>query len=804
MVLTLIPAMPSFAAALTLNETLYTATDSNVPDGFVDGTEQAQAESVRPGRETKGKILTAVTTAQAFTAIDESQVTFQLSAGDMFTEFEIDIVEADADEITLDGDSARVQWDADDNRIAVDLNDGDSIMAVRFTAEIAEDATGRRIVEVVFPNGESMDGTDTYESVRPLKWYYAQVAGTVLGSVNRLTAIEEWTPNNTWRTIPGARFEIVNPRLYPANEFNVTGNRSAIEMRLNSDFNWVTNEDNIAGELKGTRIFFDNVDMTNTIFADADNYDLNRDRTVLTIFPDQFMAGYDGWVTVEVAPMFSLTRDARLGQEVIVDVDSYKAKGSVVIAKYVDFTTGITVKDVREILAGTAKENKDYRVKIILEDNSLGLASLRDIDMSFANGTAKLIRAEGIDRTKVDAFRQGSRVASGIETPTTGINDDIIDNEWRYTEDYADTFQFTTINNGTNTAVRPVQDEIVLEFYIRGDNNAGGKDMTVNVTGRGMDYKDVKVATVVAPVAMEVNEVKSIELGLQAQEAGTIVLTETKAGALERGREYQIVLNDTDSLQATGQIKILDGYKVEVAEGNGLNVRTSVIDGVMTLTVLRESITTPAKITISNMRVTTDRTVAYGDIKAELIPRDSQTFWAYNLGFRPVTGQTFVLTDAREVKVDRAKTILASMKYMKLATEALTGVQKETVFTIGSTTYTVAGVANTLDAAPYISNNRTMLPIGTVAKLVGATVNYDTTTRTAVFTKDNLVVTMNLDTNMLLVNGSAVPMDAKPEIQNGRAFVSLVYVAQAFGIQNGTDIVYDAAAKTVTLFPNAQ
>ena len=97
-----------------------------------------------------------------------------------------------------------------------------------------------------------------------------------------------------------------------------------------------------------------------------------------------------------------------------------------------------------------------------------------------------------------------------------------------------------------------------------------------------------------------------------------------------------------------------------------------------------------------------------------------------------------------------------------------------------------------------------MLPIGTVAQLAGATLNYSPSTRTAVFTKDNLVVSMNLDTNILLVNGSPVPMDAKPEIVNGRAFVPVVYVAQAFAIQNGTDIVYDAAARTVTLFPNAQ
>lgn len=454
-------------------------------------------------------------------------------------------------------------------------------------------------------------------------------------------------------------------------------------------------------------------------------------------------------------------------------------------------------------MAGTAKENKDYRVKITIEDNSLGLSSLRDIDMTFANGTAKLVRADGVDRTKVDGFRQGSRVPVGIEN-LIQVNGNIVNRQ----ADYADTFQFTTTNLDDNTAIETDRDAIELEFYLRADNNAGGKDMTVNVSGRGIDYKNVKVATVIAPVAMEVNEVKNVELGLQSQEAGTLVLTESKAGALERGRDYEVVLNDTDSSVATGQIKILDGYKVEVAEGNGLNVRTSVVGGVLRITVLRESITNPAKITLSNMRITTDRTVAYGDIKAELIPVDSKTFTAYNLGYRDVVNgvnnSTFTLIEPRTVDVDRTKTILASVKYMKLATEAPMTVRKETVFTIGSTEYTVGGQKMNLDAAPYISNNRTMLPIGTIAQLVGATVNYDATTRTAVFQNDKTTVSMNLDTNMLLVNGVMVPMDAKPEIQNGRAFVSLVYVAQAFGIQNGTDIVYDAAAKTVTLFPNAQ
>ena len=52
---------------------------------------------------------------------------------------------------------------------------------------------------------------------------------------------------------------------------------------------------------------------------------------------------------------------------------------------------------------------------------------------------------------------------------------------------------------------------------------------------------------------------------------------------------------------------------------------------------------------------------------------------------------------------------------------------------IGSTTLTVNGSAVTMDVAPEITNDRTMLPARYLAEALGATVGWDPATRTVVF-----------------------------------------------------------------------
>lgn len=775
MVLTLIP-MSAFAATIE-NPSSTTALQT--------WADRLTSETVRANERTGVKELKFGAGGNGISSTGQGlTVVLTLSEGDKFEEVEIT---TDQGTVALHGTDAAVRRtnlrnagiDVTNNngfmQIVINplLSNGNpsniTLESVSFRAKLANDATGFRMLFVDEPVGYGG---------RNQQFVVAQVSGTARGSINRLESVKKFNPSNTWRTMTGARFNVVNPEVYRETQF-VTTDRDEVTFRLPSDFNWV-----VEGSTR-TRAFVDGVEV--------DVRTRENGRVLLVRH-----GSTTGLVTVEIIPVFSTTRDARLGQEVTVFVDSAEVTGEVIIAEFNDFTQGIKVEDVRELVAGRVSETRDQRVKITIEDNSFGFASLRDVDLTFENGTAKLIRATGVDSVKVDGFRQGTRVPVGVEDQWIIDGNDVVAD--RLNAQYADTFQFVTTRNASNEVTNV--EKIELEFFLRADNNAGGKDMTVNVSGRNIDYKDVKVASVVAPVEIAVSEVKNIELGLQAQEAGDIIITETVAGALRRGEEYRIALNDTDSESATGRIKMLDGYKLEVAEGNGLNVRHSIQNNELVFTVLRESINEPAKITISNIRLTTDRTVAYGDIKAELVPANRPGFMTYNLA--AFSGSRYEFNQGRFVNIDRAKTIFASANYMKLATEAPTTVRPTTVFTIGSTSYTVGGEARTLDAAPYISNGRTMLPIGTIAQLVGATVNYDSVTRTAVFQNDRTTVSMNLDTNILMVNGSPVPMDTKPEIQQSRAFVSLVYVAQAFGIQNGTDIVYNATDRTVTMFPGVQ
>ena len=94
---------------------------------------------------------------------------------------------------------------------------------------------------------------------------------------------------------------------------------------------------------------------------------------------------------------------------------------------------------------------------------------------------------------------------------------------------------------------------------------------------------------------------------------------------------------------------------------------------------------------------------------------------------------------------------------------------------------------------PFVSNNRTMLPIRYLALSLGMDVKWDQKTRTATFSnyKNNNVlnrgsVTINADTlEMKDQNGRIIYVDAKPVLINGRFYVSITNVTKAFGGSNG-------------------
>lgn len=94
---------------------------------------------------------------------------------------------------------------------------------------------------------------------------------------------------------------------------------------------------------------------------------------------------------------------------------------------------------------------------------------------------------------------------------------------------------------------------------------------------------------------------------------------------------------------------------------------------------------------------------------------------------------------------------------------------------------------------PFISNNRTMLPIRYLALSLGMDVDWNSKTRTATFSNykgNNALsrgkVTINADTlEMKDQTGKLINVDAKPVLINGRFYVSITNVTRAFGGSNG-------------------
>ena len=469
-----------------------------------------------------------------------------------------------------------------------------------------------------------------------------------------------------------------------------------------------------------------------------------------------------------VHPVITLTKDAKFGDievEVLdktADVDADDVK----IAEYKDFGIELTVDKVESIVAGKSDTSKDYVVEVKLETAGDSFIAGRPIDFTVDGGEVKL---------------KGS-------APSNTSFDNIVG-------DYDDEFEVNLAN------AYKTDNDLEFELYLKADWDAAG-ELKLTAKGAGVEEQTIKLADVLAPakITTKVDDKKTVAdvvVGLQNQATPEITITETEAGSLQEGyyvfdlnqARYSGVdfIDSTVKFETTGDISVDDVYTIE--DGEKVVVY---VDG--------ESNKEASSIIIKGLTVTLDRAVPFGqlDLRFGAVVADGDQT-------NPKADDGEFGLDPEEKGFDYdVETIVEKVPFLNVVTEVQTARQQKTVFTLDSTTYTVGSETKTLDAAPYISNNRTMLPIGTVAQLAGATLNYSPSTRTAVFTKDNLVVSMNLDTNILLVNGSPVPMDAKPEIVNGRAFVSVVYVAQAFGIQNGTDIVYDAASRTVTLFPNAQ
>jgi len=109
-------------------------------------------------------------------------------------------------------------------------------------------------------------------------------------------------------------------------------------------------------------------------------------------------------------------------------------------------------------------------------------------------------------------------------------------------------------------------------------------------------------------------------------------------------------------------------------------------------------------------------------------------------------------------------------------------------FAIGNPVYTVQGVPQTSDAAPFIDpeTNRTMLPLRVVSTAMGAEVSWDAANRNAIVVLGDIEIVMSVDE--ALPDGMGSPM-----IVDDRVFVPARYVVEMLG----AGVEWDGVAQAV-------
>ncbi|MWC27401.1 stalk domain-containing protein [Paenibacillus sp. MMS18-CY102] len=117
---------------------------------------------------------------------------------------------------------------------------------------------------------------------------------------------------------------------------------------------------------------------------------------------------------------------------------------------------------------------------------------------------------------------------------------------------------------------------------------------------------------------------------------------------------------------------------------------------------------------------------------------------------------------------------------------------------IGSTTAYVGDSAYRITAAPFIQTGRTYVPIRFISEKLGATVNWNQSTKEVTIQKDGKTLRLVVGNRQVKVNQQTVMQDAPLLLKNGSTFVPVRFVAE----QLNTSVEYMGSKRMVVIFKN--
>ena len=116
--------------------------------------------------------------------------------------------------------------------------------------------------------------------------------------------------------------------------------------------------------------------------------------------------------------------------------------------------------------------------------------------------------------------------------------------------------------------------------------------------------------------------------------------------------------------------------------------------------------------------------------------------------------------------------------------------------TVGSRTAVVDGKTADMPSAPYIRQDRLLVPVRAIADALGCTVAWDALSGTATIISEEAVLALTTHSPVMRVNGNPVEMDTAPEIVgSGTMMIPVRYIAEALRCK----VAWEASTRTATI-----
>lgn len=532
-----------------------------------------------------------------------------------------------------------------------------------------------------------------------------------------------------------------------------------------------------------------------------------------TVYPTKYATYFGGDTTTG---KFTVSKDALDNEDCTIDVkDGLESDTAMTVTitaavKYDD--DEVDPGDICEMTVSGAGVDKTtlevatavtYGVTWEAEDKTLPVFYSGSMDPD--QDTIKVHLEESVknswltDRKTKITFPDGVRVL-GVETSD---KKHVTGNEFTINDDANELTFNGWETDGKDTAEADFKFQLSIAPSFTGD-------ITATITGKGVD-EDITavVGTAVAPLTVEATSTDAI-IDYRHTGIGDITITEAEAGVLGKDKTLGVKVED---------LEFDDDPTVEVVSGDLKIDKVDVDGGVIKIKIKSESAKTPAVIKITNCELKLDRTIPAGSYALKLTATDTwddddkkEVAWdgdSFDMDGDDKSDAIFQNSITSGDKEDKtplfdSRNVTVVKNYVNIVTAGRD--QDDSTFTtqlkvtIGGNEMYANDKAIALDVPAYISNGYTMLPVRAVIEALSgsAIVRWDDATKTVTITFGSRVINMTVGSNVMVINGVNVAMQAKCEITDSRAFIPLRDMGYALGL-NDDKIKWDDATKTATL-----